>query len=232
MSFWPTGLRIRLFNFSLKILTCALYILRVSLDNPNFNASPWAWWVLLFYTVYYSTNHFIIIIRHDFALNIKIVFLFCCCWPLQHFKCVHIFAYLFIIRYGSLLCPRSSACRNNTGVNATDSSKINWYVSFRKPLQDGWKIFCLCVAITCKCIFFFMVYRELIFWVNRRDPLWAIQVSDSAFSGREHKSNSTAMLNLVLNVHITWEAFIGSNITELCGSPGRLSSPKWWNCCC
>lgn len=27
------------------------------------------------------------------------------------------------------------------------------------------------------------------------------------------------MLNLVLNVHITWEAFIGSNITELCGSP-------------
>ncbi|TWW60239.1 Potassium channel subfamily T member 1 [Takifugu flavidus] len=38
-----SSLRIRLFNFSLKILTCALYILRVSLDNPNFNASPWAW---------------------------------------------------------------------------------------------------------------------------------------------------------------------------------------------
>uniref|UniRef100_A0A674P2W5 Potassium sodium-activated channel subfamily T member 1 n=1 Tax=Takifugu rubripes TaxID=31033 RepID=A0A674P2W5_TAKRU len=34
-----SSLRIRLFNFSLKILTCALYILRVSLDNPNFNAT-------------------------------------------------------------------------------------------------------------------------------------------------------------------------------------------------
>lgn len=30
-----TGLRIRLFNFSLKILTCVLYIVRVSLDDPN-----------------------------------------------------------------------------------------------------------------------------------------------------------------------------------------------------
>ncbi|XP_031705193.1 potassium channel subfamily T member 1 isoform X5 [Anarrhichthys ocellatus] len=30
-----SSLRIRLFNFSLKILTCALYMLRVSLDNPK-----------------------------------------------------------------------------------------------------------------------------------------------------------------------------------------------------
>uniref|UniRef100_H2UZI8 Potassium sodium-activated channel subfamily T member 1 n=1 Tax=Takifugu rubripes TaxID=31033 RepID=H2UZI8_TAKRU len=51
-----SSLRIRLFNFSLKILTCALYILRVSLDNPNFNASPWAWCVLLCSTAYPSTN--------------------------------------------------------------------------------------------------------------------------------------------------------------------------------
>uniref|UniRef100_A0A674MPX2 Potassium sodium-activated channel subfamily T member 1 n=1 Tax=Takifugu rubripes TaxID=31033 RepID=A0A674MPX2_TAKRU len=42
-----SSLRIRLFNFSLKILTCALYILRVSLDNPNFNASPWACFLYL-----------------------------------------------------------------------------------------------------------------------------------------------------------------------------------------
>ncbi|KAM9392906.1 potassium channel subfamily T member 1 [Pholidichthys leucotaenia] len=36
-----SSLRIRLFNFSLKILTCALYILRVSLDNPNaINGNP------------------------------------------------------------------------------------------------------------------------------------------------------------------------------------------------
>uniref|UniRef100_H3BWH8 Potassium sodium-activated channel subfamily T member 1 n=1 Tax=Tetraodon nigroviridis TaxID=99883 RepID=H3BWH8_TETNG len=74
-----SSLRIRLFNFSLKILTCALYILRVSLDNPNFNASPWA--------------------------------------------CV--------------LQSRALECKNN---------------------QIGF-------------------YRELIFWVNRSDPLWAIQVT-------------------------------------------------------
>uniref|UniRef100_A0A7N8XK65 Potassium sodium-activated channel subfamily T member 1 n=1 Tax=Mastacembelus armatus TaxID=205130 RepID=A0A7N8XK65_9TELE len=36
-----SSLRIRLFNFSLKILTCALYILRVSLDNPKeINGNP------------------------------------------------------------------------------------------------------------------------------------------------------------------------------------------------
>lgn len=29
------GLRIRLFNFSLKLLTCLLYIVRVLLDNPE-----------------------------------------------------------------------------------------------------------------------------------------------------------------------------------------------------
>ncbi|XP_040052257.1 potassium channel subfamily T member 1 isoform X5 [Gasterosteus aculeatus] len=38
-----SSLRIRLFNFSLKVLTCALYILRVSLDDPNgVNGDPCA----------------------------------------------------------------------------------------------------------------------------------------------------------------------------------------------
>lgn len=32
---FATGLRIRLFNFSLKLLTCLLYIVRVLLDNPE-----------------------------------------------------------------------------------------------------------------------------------------------------------------------------------------------------
>lgn len=33
--------------------------------------------------------------------------------------------------------------------------------------------------------------RKLIFWVNRREPVWAIQVSVIAFRGGEsaHKSN-------------------------------------------
>lgn len=37
-----TGLRIRLFNFSLKLLTCLLYIVRVLLDNPDQGIG---WWV-------------------------------------------------------------------------------------------------------------------------------------------------------------------------------------------
>jgi hypothetical protein len=39
----PTGLRIRLFNFSLKLLTCLLYIVRVLLDNPDMGIG---WWVI------------------------------------------------------------------------------------------------------------------------------------------------------------------------------------------
>ena len=38
----PTGLRIRLFNFSLKLLTCLLYIVRVLLDDPALGIG---WWV-------------------------------------------------------------------------------------------------------------------------------------------------------------------------------------------
>lgn len=30
----PSGLRIRVFNFSLKLLTCLLYMIRVVTDNP------------------------------------------------------------------------------------------------------------------------------------------------------------------------------------------------------
>ncbi|XP_054466460.1 potassium channel subfamily T member 1 isoform X2 [Anoplopoma fimbria] len=43
-----SSLRIRLFNFSLKILTCVLYILRVTLDNPKAaNGNQWSliFWV-------------------------------------------------------------------------------------------------------------------------------------------------------------------------------------------
>uniref|UniRef100_A0A8C5GV47 RCK N-terminal domain-containing protein n=1 Tax=Gouania willdenowi TaxID=441366 RepID=A0A8C5GV47_GOUWI len=37
-----SSLRIRLFNFALKILTCVLYIVRVSLDDPDeFNSTAW-----------------------------------------------------------------------------------------------------------------------------------------------------------------------------------------------
>lgn len=39
----PAGLRIRLFNFSLKLLTCLLYIVRVLLDDPALGIG---WWVM------------------------------------------------------------------------------------------------------------------------------------------------------------------------------------------
>ncbi|KAM9743215.1 potassium channel subfamily T member 1 isoform 2-T2 [Menidia menidia] len=77
-----SSLRIRLFNFALKILTCVLYIVRVSLDDPK-DINP----------------------------------------------CV--------------------ICRNNSSLNTTESSGINWV---------------------------------LIFWVNRREPVWAIQVTVALIS--------------------------------------------------
>ncbi|KAM8759628.1 potassium channel subfamily T member 1 isoform 21-T21 [Acanthopagrus schlegelii] len=81
-----SSLRIRLFNFSLKILTCVLYIVRVSLDNP---------------------------------------------WDGNGGSC-----------YGT-------SCRNNSWTNTTKSTNINW---------------------------------EVIFWVNRKDPVWAIQVTVALIS--------------------------------------------------
>uniref|UniRef100_A0A3B4VM99 Potassium sodium-activated channel subfamily T member 1 n=1 Tax=Seriola dumerili TaxID=41447 RepID=A0A3B4VM99_SERDU len=80
-----SSLRIRLFNFSLKILTCVLYIVRVSLDDPkDLNGNP--------------------------------------CSPM---------------------------CRNNSWTNTAESSEIKW---------------------------------DLIFWVNRRESVWAIQVSVALIS--------------------------------------------------
>ncbi|KAJ0067970.1 hypothetical protein NL108_014239, partial [Boleophthalmus pectinirostris] len=79
-----SSLRIRLFNFSLKILTCALYILRVSLDTPN------------------SNN-----------------------------------------------CSNCLNSWNSSSTNCTETQEINWY---------------------------------LIFWVNRKTPVWAIQVTVALIS--------------------------------------------------
>ncbi|XP_045890092.1 potassium channel subfamily T member 1 [Micropterus dolomieu] len=81
-----SSLRIRLFNFSLKILTCALYIVRVSLDNPK------------------ESN------GNSCALG---------------------------------------QCWNNSWTNTAESTEINW---------------------------------GLIFWVNRRVPVWAIQVTVALIS--------------------------------------------------
>lgn len=68
-----------------------------------------------------------------------------------------------------------------------------------------------------------MVYRELIFWVNRRDPLWAIQVRDSAFIQPEHKSNSSAMLNAVND---SAGRRLLDKTSENCGSPETGEKPE------
>uniref|UniRef100_A0A3P9IJC3 Si:dkey-21e5.1 n=1 Tax=Oryzias latipes TaxID=8090 RepID=A0A3P9IJC3_ORYLA len=99
-----SSLRIRLFNFALKILTCALYILRVSLDNPKeVNSNPCA------------------------------------------------------------------MCRNSSFLNATDSREINW---------------------------------ELIFWVTRREPVWAIQVTVALISFLE-----TILITYLSYKGNIWEQF-------------------------
>ncbi|XP_047236862.1 potassium channel subfamily T member 1 isoform X4 [Girardinichthys multiradiatus] len=79
-----SSLRIRLFNFALKILTCALYILRVSLDIPTEN---------------------------------------------NGYQC--------------------TTCRNNSTLNTAEAPGIKW---------------------------------SLIFWVTRREPVWAIQVTVALIS--------------------------------------------------
>ncbi|XP_072288533.1 potassium channel subfamily T member 1 isoform X5 [Eucyclogobius newberryi] len=96
-----SSLRIRLFNFSLKILTCALYILRVSLDTPN------------------SNN-----------------------W---------------------------SNCRNSSYTNCTETQEINW---------------------------------QLIFWVNRKIPVWAIQVTVALISFLE-----TMLITYLSYKGNIWEQF-------------------------
>lgn len=40
-SFCIAGLRVRMFNFSLKVLSCLLYIVRVLLDNPQEGRQDW-----------------------------------------------------------------------------------------------------------------------------------------------------------------------------------------------
>ncbi|XP_056601387.1 potassium channel subfamily T member 1 isoform X5 [Triplophysa dalaica] len=90
-----SSLRIRLFNLSLKLLTCLLYIIRVSLDDPT--------------TLTCARKH---------CTNIT-----------------------------DPLCSKS--CANYTSNLSADPTQINW---------------------------------ELIFWVNRRVPVWAIQVTVALIS--------------------------------------------------
>lgn len=41
VSFLTAGLRVRMFNFALKVLSCLLYIVRVLLDNPQEERQDW-----------------------------------------------------------------------------------------------------------------------------------------------------------------------------------------------
>uniref|UniRef100_A0A8C4GQ44 Potassium sodium-activated channel subfamily T member 1 n=1 Tax=Dicentrarchus labrax TaxID=13489 RepID=A0A8C4GQ44_DICLA len=73
-----SSLRIRLFNFSLKILTCALYILRVSLDNPQVGNIWEQIFQISFILEMINTVPFIITIFWDPLRNIFVpVFLNC-----------------------------------------------------------------------------------------------------------------------------------------------------------
>ncbi|KTG04857.1 hypothetical protein cypCar_00010131 [Cyprinus carpio] len=114
-----SSLRIRLFNFSLKLLTCLLYIIRVSLDDP--------------------TNQVTCARKH--CTNIT-----------------------------DALC--SKACGNYTTNLTADPTQINW---------------------------------ELIFWVNRRVPVWAIQVTVALIS----------FLQAMLLVYLSYKGNIWEQIFQI-----------------
>ncbi|XP_051751493.1 potassium channel subfamily T member 1 isoform X7 [Ctenopharyngodon idella] len=114
-----SSLRIRLFNLSLKLLTCLLYIIRVSLDDPS--------------------NQVACARKH--CTNIT-----------------------------DALC--SKTCANYTTNLTTDPTQINW---------------------------------ELIFWVNRRVPVWAIQVTVALIS----------FLQAMLLVYLSYKGNIWEQIFQI-----------------
>ncbi|XP_069379484.1 potassium channel subfamily T member 1-like isoform X6 [Paralichthys olivaceus] len=103
-----SSLRIRLFNFSLKILTCVLYIVRVTLDDLNANGNP---------------------------------------------------------------C--NAMCRNSSLTNTTESQEIDW---------------------------------NLIFWVDRRDSVWAIQVTVALIG----------FLETMLITYLSYKGNIWEQIFQIC----------------
>ncbi|XP_034452175.1 potassium channel subfamily T member 1 isoform X3 [Hippoglossus hippoglossus] len=104
-----SSLRIRMFNFFLKILTCVLYIVRVSLDDST-------------------------------AVNCN---------------------------------PCTAICHNNSRTNTTESLKINW---------------------------------DLIFWVNRHECVWAIQVTVALIG----------FLETMLITYLSYKGNIWEQIFKIC----------------
>nr|XP_055056696.1 potassium channel subfamily T member 1 isoform X6 [Misgurnus anguillicaudatus] len=114
-----SSLRIRLFNLSLKLLTCLLYIIRVSLDDPTTQVTC------------------------------------------ARKNCTNI---------TDTLCGKS--CANYTSNLTTDPIEINW---------------------------------DLIFWVNRRVPVWAIQVTVALIS----------FLQAMLLVYLSYKGNIWEQIFQI-----------------
>lgn len=57
--FGHAGLRIRIFNFCLKVLTCVLYIIRVMTDNPAHLRNTWlesVWLCVCVFTKLFHLN--------------------------------------------------------------------------------------------------------------------------------------------------------------------------------
>lgn len=68
MTLWIVGLRIRIFNFAIKLLTCILYIVRVMSDSV-----PSEWWV---YRYFFSYDAFQIICSFSAVFLLSILFIF------------------------------------------------------------------------------------------------------------------------------------------------------------
>lgn len=75
MTLWIVGLRIRIFNFAIKLLTCILYIVRVMSDSV-----PSEWWVYrYFFFLRRISNNLLIfcsVLAFDFIYHFRIEYLF------------------------------------------------------------------------------------------------------------------------------------------------------------
>lgn len=77
MTLWIVGLRIRIFNFAIKLLTCILYIVRVMSDSV-----PSEWWVYRYFFLRCNISDDLLIFQNFFCryVSTTTVILKCDIW--------------------------------------------------------------------------------------------------------------------------------------------------------
>lgn len=102
------------------------------------------------------------------------------CFPLMHTHS-HTPSRSFCVSLATVFL-HSTTCLNNSLNHTAESGQINWYVSVKMAFNCKLKyVHFLCCNYmemhwSLGKTFLWFFDRELIFWVTRRDPVWAIQV--------------------------------------------------------